>query len=223
MKSILMIGIALGFAAATQANTITLTRNVTLDGNYAYMFEVTAADLGLSPGETISDFSLNFNNISLTSSGQNEMHVDLINYDYATGRQRYSTYYDGDAPGDYFTTASTSGHTGFSRYGGHFGNRGFRNRANATIDSLGTLTLNRRGDANLGVDVIGLTLNDLNQDLVKYGAFDIAVDPDCGYKSGSITCDYTKGSPCPDTGFTAGLLGISFLGLIAFRRKYADR
>ena len=206
MRKLILIGITVGIANLALANSVSLPTGSSISGNNAYLYKVTAADLGLTSGESISDVSLNFNSILLTTYGQNTFHADLINAGYSS-----HTYSDSDNSSDYFTTSSFTG------------------SHPASLDPIGERTDLTHGVSKTwswdNTDITGYStfLTDLNYDLANYGAFDIGIDPDCNYNVGSITFTYTVSTPVsvPDTATTAGLLGMSFLGLLVFRRKLA--
>ncbi len=217
MKKLVLSLIALGIINFAQATTITLVANsssavlksssITGDKAYEFLF-----NLGLTPNETISVASINFNGIKFTSSEQKpQIFTDLISAGGNTVGVSVVTPSDGDAAGDYFQSSSFSSHDNATQIGDKlfyttwtFWGRTYYN----TITAPQTWSY-------------ALDPSDLNN-----GIFDIGIDPDCIYNVGSISFSYTTVQTphppsVPDTATTAGLLGASLLGLLALRRKLA--
>jgi hypothetical protein len=203
MKKLILIGLGIGVLNLAHANTIgapvTLTSPISgsdaLNGNLAYEWGIS---IPLSAGQTIASATLSFNYIKLTVSGSgNDIHASLINRN-DLGVNGVTTFTDNDNTGDYFSTF-----TGYT--------------------ALGTKAFSYVGQTQSWSYVFTpAELTKLNTYALD-GKFDIGIDPDCHYNVGSITFTYTVSTPVsvPDTATTAGLLGMSFLGLLAFRRKLA--
>ena len=201
------------------ATSITLQSGGTIDGVNAYLYQVA---ISLGTGETISDASLTFNDITLTTSSPvNTVGASLIDLNHAT-----TTYSDNDGSGNYFASST-------------FRDKFTPHLASSAVHSLGSQSFTDpyqqwpNGHYVWVYDtqswtwsITGATLSALNADLTSFGKFDIGVDPDCIYDVGSITLNYTVEDPnppqsVPDGGTTASLLGMGLLGLAALRRKLA--
>lgn len=228
----LLIGMGIGIMNFAQADSITLvgtSGSPVLDasqitGPNAYLFQFTAASLGLTTGETISDVQLVFTDVELTSSdAKNTVSADVIDANIAPPKG--NAYTDNDVAGDYFKTpgdAFTTAHP------------------SVTVNNLGTENFNAPtpiyGTGKYKYTIIGynydteswsynLNSTELNNDLNALLGFDIGIDPDCIYDVGSIVLKYDitapKTVPAPDVTTTAGLLGMSLMGLLFLRRKLA--
>ena len=190
----MLIGITVGIASLAQATSVTLDSGTALNGTYAYLYQV---PISLSSGYSISDATLSFNSIG--GANGYVIYSDLIKLDNST-----TTPSDGDASGDYFQNTSP--------YKGN-------------LDPLGTKNFTSTTAQSWSYNFTSAELADLNATLTSYGGFDIGIDPDCTFSVCSIVFSYdiikTNGGSVPDQAMTAGLLGMSFLGLLAFRRKLA--
>lgn len=192
MKKIFLVGLLLGGLNFAQANSVTLTSNSTLHGQDAYEYLVS-----LTAGQTINSATLTFNSVQLTAAGFNTFAYDIINRSDATT----DITSENDQPGDFFTS-----HTPYS----------------ATAYNLGTKTFTINEIWNYTYTFTGTALAKL-QAYALDGNFDFGIDPDCTYKIGSIVFAYstttTNVNSVPDQSATAILLGLTFVGLLAFRRK----
>ena len=234
MKKLILISFGIGvlnLAQATSYTYATYTVNApsslgTLVGTYAYEWGVSITSL--SAGQTITSATLSFNGVVLTATGNgNNIYASLLNLNDSGVTQ----YTDNDAYGDYFSSTKFKGTTASN---GDYKNLTGSKPPSGYYTSLGvsqTFYLNKPAqdwiDPLTGTfnPLTGVTTGELailNADALD-GNFDIGIDPDCHYNIGSITFTYTVATPVsvPDTATTAGLLGMSFLGLLAFRRKLA--
>ena len=187
-----------------------------MNGNNAYEWGIS---IPLSAGQTIYSATLSFNGIVLTSTGTggNNIKASLLNLNN-TGT---ITWTDNDASSDYFNT------TKFKGASGDYKNAYGQKPTSGYYTSLGTsqaFGLNK-SPADWSVTFNTAQLAILNSDVLD-GIFDIGIDPDCHFNVGSIKFTYTTISTphppsVPDTAASAGLLGMSFLGLLVFRRKLA--
>ena len=203
MKKLSLIGLVFGIGCVVQATDITLVSNSSINGVNAYQYLIS---ITLAPGQTISSASLNFNNVTLTSTDAKDViNADLIKANYAS-----QTFNDNDQAGDYFATKYPSTTVL---------NLGVKNFA-APYLSHGSWVY----DTESWSDIFSSTaLGIVN---ANGGVFDFGIDPDCIYNVGSIVFSYTTlttkiPSSVPDTAMTASLLGMSFVGLVLFRRKLA--
>jgi hypothetical protein len=206
MKKLILIGVAIGTFNWAQATSITiLSTGSQISGPYSYIYNEAVSPL--TSGSTISSASLSFSDIELTASGPanipNTLFYDLINAGFAT-----KTISSGETTTDFFQNNSPYNGKGIS-------------------DALGSQTLKLNDITSWTYTFSGQALTDLQNDIAT-GFFDIGLDPNCVYDiKGSIALDYTVTPPngnivsAPDATTTAGLLGVSFFGLIAFRRKLA--
>jgi hypothetical protein len=195
MKKLILIGITAGIASLAQANSVTLDSGTALNGTYAYLYNVNS--ISLPSGYSISDATLSFNSITLTSTATGVISSDLINLNNVSAQKT-----DNDASGDYFQS----------------------NTPNSKFYSLGTKSLTKNNTQSWSYVFTDTELGLLNNDVTSLGGFDIGIDPDCNFSVGSIVFSYDiikKNTSVPDQAMTAGLLGMSFLGLLAFRRKLA--
>jgi len=196
----MLIGVALGIASLAQAGSITIPTGGTIVGTESYLYLINSAS-GLGAGTKITSASLTFNNIELTQSGSapNVIFYDLVNGNYAT-----QTINSGETTGDYFQ------------------NNAPYNGSGVTV-ALGSKAFTLDNPISWTYTFTGTALTDLEADALK-GYFDIALDPNCYYNIGSIVLNYSVSSgsiPSPDSGMTVTLLGISLLGLLVYRRKFA--
>ena len=190
----------IGIVSWAQATSITIVPSGSvISGPYSYIYDET-----VTPGTSVASASISFNNIELTANGPagipNTLFYDLINGNYAS-----KTISSGETLTDYFQTTSPYDAKGIS-------------------DQLGYETLTLDKTISWTYTFSGQALTDLQNDFEK-GYFDIGLDPNCVYDIGSIDLNYTpttvKTVPTPDTATTVSLLGMSFLGLVALRRKFA--
>ena len=209
MKKLVLIGITVGLASLAHATSITIlntTNSGSISGQSSYVYLEQIAK-----GTDISSASLYFN-LTLTASGSlpNVVFSDLINAPNKNGvfADRSGGFSTAETGTDYFQNNSS-----YSSY----------------ADSLSTSAAFTTGQHlswtyNFTGSTAGTSLYDLHQDVFNNGFFDIGIDPNCTYV-GSIVLNYTISSgnnqgSVPDQATTAGLLGISMLGLGAFRRKF---
>jgi hypothetical protein len=197
MKKNLFVAIAsIGVASLVQATTISITAPDPLSGYYAYSL---GTPISIPDGQEIDSMTISFS-LQLTSAPIGYLYVDLLDL----AKTGTTTYTDKDGSGDYFLSSKyslspvTSLETvPFTKY-------------NQTIDFSYTLTADELA-----------ALNAYTAD----GILDIGLDPDCSFRwHGGCTFIYTchcHPKCVPDSAMTAGLLGMSFLGLLFFRRKLA--
>jgi VPDSG-CTERM motif len=203
MKKLFLAGALFGVLNFAQATSITFANNTTEHGQDAYLYLINLTGGALGSGVSIDSASLTFNNVTITAGGYNTFSYDIINRNDATA----DITTEGDVAGDYFTSGSYS------------------HAANAV--HLGTHTFTAVPQTWTTGNVFtftGANLTFLNIAAAD-GMFDFGFDPDCTYSIGSVTFTYTTASTStnittvPDSAMTAALLGLSFLGLLAFRRK----
>jgi len=209
MKKLILIGITVGLASLANATSITIlntTNSGSISGQSSYVYLEQIAK-----GTQISSASLYFN-LTLTASGSlpNVVFSDLINAPNKNGvfADRSSGFSTAETGTDYFQNNSS-----YKSYS----------------DSLSTSAAFTTGQHlswtyNFVGTTTGTSLYDLQQDVLNNGFFDIGIDPNCTYV-GSIVFNYSISSggnqgSVPDQATTAGLLGVSMLGLGAFRRKF---
>jgi hypothetical protein len=195
-KNLLCALSILGAATTAQATPITVnfspTGLGTMDGTYAYKWGV---NWSVPTGNSITAATLNYNNIKLTSYGNNNPGIlwsNLLNTSSGTGTTSVTKTNDHDTGTDYWTT-------------GLIGKELFS-------------TLNVAH--NFGYDLDLTTLTNYASD----GHFALGIDPDCYYKNSSIVLSITYNTPTttgtvPDGGSTALLLGIMLPFLRFFRRS----
>ena len=197
-------------ASLAQATSITIPTGSSIDGvnAYEYLLNVTA-------GTQLATASISFNNITLTTSGGagDDMSFDLINRHDAT-----QTIGDNDAVGDYWQN-----HSPYSASAVALGQENFKAPI-PVYNNKGVLTGYTYDTESWTYNFTSTALTDLKADALL-GYFDIGIDPDCVYTIGSIVFNYTVNTggstSAPDSAMTASLLGMSFLGLMFFRRKLA--
>ncbi len=217
----MLIGITVGIASLAQAtnfvsggNVVTGNANgsVALTGGTAYIYQELVTPLAANA--QLTGATITFNSIDLTSAGtaHNVLYYDLINNKAVTSTSFSAAEANYAAGQDYFT--QTSPYSGESVQIG------------STLTGWpgpGYFPLN--STKSWSTSFSGLALTDMQTDL-QNGYFDIGFNPNCPYEVlGSITVSWTyttpNGGSVPDQAMTAGLLGMSFLGLLAFRRKLA--
>lgn len=202
MKKLILIGITVGIASLAQANSITITSSTTtIHGGTAYIDQTTFADVILAQNQQITSAYLTFSTMQMTGQGV----YDTVYYDLINGKNGTTTLpTGGEYSSDWFKNNPSSYLGSLDQIGSQY----FLNT---------TTVYNNVQSPYFSAQALG----DLTTDLAK-GFVDIGLDPNCTYSIGSITLTYTIGSKSvPDTAMTAGLLGMSFLGLLAFRRKLA--
>jgi hypothetical protein len=207
MKKLMLAGIVVGIAGISQAVTITLPSSLSYPNAYiiktTYTLDSTLNYIGAS---------ITFNNVKYTvAGGNNTLNYDLLNGNYAAATLNNNT----DEYHDYFQN-----HTPYS----------------ANLDVLGGKVFYVPGTGGYGkpyYDTESWTttfsdqaLADILNDITAYGFFDLGFDPNCTYQfNGTVTVDFTTTKKSiervPDQGMAAGLLGMSFLGLVVLRRKLA--
>jgi hypothetical protein len=225
MKKLILIGLGIGvlnLAQATSYTYATYTVNApsslgTLVGTYAYEWGVSITPL--SAGQTITSAKLSFNGVVLTATGNGDnIYASLLNLSDSGVTQ----YTDNDVPGDFFSSSTFTGTSSSSSYYQTHSHHSLPSGYYTSLGQSQQFSLNA-SPANWTIDPFTSgELGALNTDALD-GNFDIGIDPDCHYNIQSITFTYTVSTPVsvPDTATTAGLLGMSFLGLLAFRRKLA--
>jgi hypothetical protein len=206
MKKLFLAGVLFGVLNFVQATTITLVgasssamlNTSQIVGTDAYQFLL--PQIVLTAGQTLSDVSVNFSGIELISSdSKDQVSADLMNLNgyYNSSQRATQAFVDNDDSGDYFSTKYPHG----------------------TVISLGTEATQLDKSLTWSDPIAGAA----EYSILTGGSFDIGIDPDCYYDIGSITFCYTiNNNPSvstPDQAATVVLLGLSFLGLLAFRRK----
>jgi len=216
MKKFILIGITVGIASLAQASSITiLPTGSQITGTKSYIYQESIAI-----GTLISSASISFSSITLTASGSlpNTLFYDLINGNYGT-----KTISSGETSYDYFQNTSPYNGKGISD---SLGSKTFAAPV-PIYNSRHQITGYTYDTESWTYTFTGLALTDLQNDILNKGYFDIGLDPNCTYViNGSIVLNYTtttsgNGNGVPDQGMTASLLGMSFLGLLVFRRKLA--
>ena len=219
MKKTCIIGILTAICGMAQATSITLISGATdgsvqINGNNAYLYLI---QISLGANQTISSASVYFNNIELVSSDAK----DTVSAALVTQNLPTHTYTDNDNSGNYFANSPFNG---------------------SYIGKAQQFTAPQSGGGwtftgGKWVYVQPYTIYDTESWSVSFdstqlaainnagGTFDIGIDPDCYYDVlGSIYLSYnittSSNNRVPDQATTAGLLGISMLGLGAFRRKF---
>ena len=207
MKKACFIGLCVGFCSLAQATIISsptttvnapssLTGYEVLNGAYAYSWGI---PVGLAAGQTISSATISFTSVTLNianSSGVGYLYTDLLNLNSAG----VTTYYDGDAAGDYFATAVTA----------------------SKRTSLGTQVFPSVGTTASWNYVFNASQLAALNAYATNGLVDIGLDPDCHFSVGNISFAYTT-SQVPDGASTALLLGVGLTGLGFVRRKLAAK
>ena len=215
MKKILSIGITCVIASLVQATDI-LPAGSQISGPYSYIYQ---EPFSVLTGQHISDMSISYD-ITLTAGGPanipNTLYIDLLNGKYAsTGNSPINS---GETTYDYFQHTSPYNGTGIT-------------------DPLGSITFYAPGHGGSGkpyydeetgiidvaTDLPAAYLAALANDISLNGYFDIGLDPNCTFKISSLTFTITTAQDhtVPDQAMTVCLLGMGFLGLLAFRRKLA--
>ena len=198
MKKILIIAATLSICGLTHATTVNVLSSATLNGTYAYTDGI---DISLTAGQSITAAEIDWNNVTMTTSGLGELYTDLIN-STTTGLKSYT---DNDSAGDYLAT-----------------------KFSGNITSLGSESFASVGTTLSWSYVLSTTqLNALNSYLTSgKGVFNIGFDPDCTFPVGGLSFIYTVGSQphdgkVPDGATTALLMIIGLAGMEMFQRKFA--
>ena len=210
MKKLFIASALVAVVSLAQATTINLpsamlsSTSGNLEGNYAYAWGI---DIG--SGNTLTSFTLNFNNTKLTASGNAQgtgiLYADLLN---TTTINQSSPFYtvnktEGDAGGDYWQTAAAKTAYGVT--------------AVTALGSQSFASLNTSHTWSYTPD-----LAVLNSYSGTNGIISIGLDPDCYFSPGTISVTYTVSSTphtVPDGAVTAFLLGIGLVGIEMFRRQ----
>lgn len=198
MKKLLLIGVTVGLASLAQAGSITIldtTKTGSISGSAAYIYLEQIAK-----GTQITGASISFN-LTLTASGTvpNVLFYDLINAPSTTGAyvtQNLNGTGTGESTSDYFQ--------------GYLPYKGISDQLSPSAGMPFTLNVPNSWTYTFS----GTALQDLENDVSNRGYFGIGLDPNCTFK-GSVVLTYGV----PDQAMTASLLGMSFLGLLVFRRK----
>jgi hypothetical protein len=206
MKKLFLAGILLGSLSLAKADSININAPLsgtgTLNGTYAYLWSV--------PLNTdVTSASITFTAIVETLKGNgNDISVDVGSFiGMAVGQSsaptagNVGTITDNDAWGDAFYKNTI----GSNPTATHLGTQGF-----PSLNVSETFTYN----------IDPATLNAY----INAGNWGFEIDPDCHFNVGSITFSYTTATvtnktSVPDNAATVALLGLSFLGLLAVRRK----
>lgn len=198
MKKIWIIGVALSLCGLTHATTVNVLSSATLNGQYAYTDGI---GISLAAGQSITAAEIDWNNVTMTTSGLGKLYTDLIN-STTTGLK---TYTDNDSAGDYLTTKFSAGN----------------------ITSVGTANFSKGIPLTVSYILNNTELAALNSYLISgKGVFDIGFDPDCTFTVGGLSFIYTVGSlphdgKVPDGATTALLMIVGLAGVEMFRRKFA--
>jgi hypothetical protein len=197
MKKILIIAAALSLCGLVHATTVNVLSSVTLNGTYAYTDGV---GISLTAGQSITAAEIDWNNVTMTTSGLGKFYTDLIN-STTTGLKSYT---DNDSAGDYLAT-----------------------KFSGNMTSVGTANFTKGIPLTLNYTLNTTELAALNSYLNSgKGVFDIGFDPDCTFTVGSLSFIYTVGSQphdgkVPDGATTALLMIVGLAGMEIFRRKFA--
>ncbi len=204
MKKLILIGITVGIASLAQANTIAITSSsTTIHGGTAYIDQKTFTHVILAQNQQITSAYLTFSSMQMTGQGV----YDTVYYDLINGKNGTTTISTG---GEYNYDWLQSNPSKYSGSLDQIGSQYF-SQLNQTLNNVQSPYFSTQA------------LSDLTTDLAN-GFIDIGLDPNCTYSIGSITLNYTitqSNTPVPDQAMTVSLLGMSFLGLLAFRRKLA--
>ena len=225
MKKMILIGLGVGIFSIAQATSVSLVQgnsngSVQLSGNNAYLYYL---QINLSPGQTISSAEIDFNNVELVSTDAK----DTVNDALVMGNIANHSYTDNDSAGDYFTAGKAN------QFYTLTGLQGTAIGSQKQFAAPQWVPAHWSG----GTYVPGYYIYDTETwsdvfsasqlgSIATGGTFDIGIDPDCLYDVlGSIKFTYTTVTSgdhtVPDQAMTAVLLGIGFLGMFVFRRKFA--
>jgi len=209
MKKIFLAGILFGALNFAQASTISAPSGMigtgALIGTYAYLWSVPL-------NQDVTSASITFSSVTETLSGNgNDISVDVgsfigmaVDQSKAPTSGNYSTVTDNDAPGDAFA-ANTTG-------------------VDPTAINLGTQLFPKLNVAETWTYTFTAAQLVALNSYINAGNWGFEIDPDCHFTVGGITFNYTPATvvtktSVPDHATTAGLLGLTFVGLMAFRRK----
>jgi hypothetical protein len=221
MKKFFLIGALIGIFRLADAITINAPSDMigtgALVGTYAYLWDV--GPLIIPTGDQITSASISFTGVKETASGSgNDISVDFgrifSTMAGLTGNMpkagTNSIYTDNDALGDAFlqnTMTKTNGY--YNAYS--LGKQLFPS-LNVTTNFTFNFTTNE--------------LAALDNYITGPGLWGFEIDPDCHFDVGAICFNYTIGPTnnvrtAPDAPATAGLLGLSLLGMLIVRDKFA--
>jgi len=210
MKKLILAGILFGALDFAQADSFTINApsgmigTGALNGTYAYLWSVPF-------NQQVTSASITFNNVTETLAGSgNNISVDVGSFiGMAVGQSsaptsgHYSTITDNDALGDAFHANTTGLHPTAI-------NLGSETFAHLNVAQTWTFTFS------------ALQILALNSDIAA-GNWGFEIDPDCHFTVGGITFSATTSQvnrvAVPDQTTTAGLLGLTFFALLAFRRR----
>jgi len=225
VKHSLLIGLGVSLLNLAHATpfTFTTTSLTTMSGENYYSWDITSGLSSLKNqlqhGYQISSVTLTYYGFQFTSAGPNlhgggQLWSELLGYQdtlaHSAGSGTGVTYSsDNDNISDAFGPNSTTG--------SHKQLLINKDVFSHTFTTPTTLV------ENLGNIAGAIAL--LTADILSASSFiDIGIDPDCAFKDSKICLTInTTNKPVhvPDTTATAGLLGVSFLGLLVLRRKLA--
>jgi hypothetical protein len=210
MKKIVLIGLTVGIANLVQAVTITLPSSISFPDATIVQTAYT-----LNPALNYTGASITFNNVKYTvTGGDNTLNYDLLNANYAAGVVGNSVNNSSEFS-DFFQTTSPYKNTTPNPH---------------NLDVLGGQVFTSLNQTQSWTTTFsGQALTDILNDITTYGYFDLGFDANCTYQfNGTVTVDFTtqttgtgKSGPVPDHAMTVCLLGMSFLGMMVFRRKLA--
>jgi hypothetical protein len=232
MKKIFLIGALVGVFSLSEAIPINAPADMigtgSLVGTYAYLWDV--GPLVIPKGDQITSASISFTSVTETAGGSgNDISVDfgrifsgmsfsgtgtgvksgqLTGYLPGAGTDSTTNYIDNDALGDAFlqnTTIKSNGY--YNAYS--LGKQSFPS-LNVTTNFTFTFTTNEL--AALDNYVTGL--------------WGFEIDPDCHFNVGALCFNYTIAPTnnvrtAPDAPATAGLVGLSLLGMLIVHAKFA--
>jgi hypothetical protein len=202
MKKICITGIMAAICGIVHAASISPTSIPTMVYTSGYEWGISKSTLGNV--SSLSSFSITINTTVGTSTTSSSLYIDLIGATAVAANGFTATGGNSESGSDFWQTSPNN--TAFQI---QLGAPNYGVDASNPQDNLNYTTI---------TFAVGSTaLNDLNYDLANYGGFNIAFDPNCTYTTSSLRFNYSV----PDTAATAVLLGMSFLGLMVFRRKFA--
>jgi hypothetical protein len=211
MKKLVLIGVMMvAVARLSHATSIVIVNTTNMSPNYLDGADAYQYDVAIAAGTQIASASLTYNlTLHLAGPNPNVVFSDLINTTSKTGSFAPGAFSTGEPGYDIFQHLSTY---------------------SSISDSLTTSATFTQGETiawtyNFTGTTAGTSLYDLQQDVFNDGFFDLGIDPNCEYQ-GLITFNYTVSSgggqgSVPDHAMTVCLLGMSFLGMVVFRRKLA--
>jgi hypothetical protein len=211
MKKTILIGITVGIASLAQAVTTPLPVAISglpasINGPNAYIFQTKVT---LDPTLNYIGATINFTGVKFTATGGD----DTLNYDLINGTYSAKTITDNSSKNeteDYFQNNAP--------YNGKVGST-----SELVADVLGAKVFTLNQTQTWSSTFSSAALADILTDINTYGYFDLGLDPNCIYNFGSVTISFTTTTKsvrtAPDQAMTAVLLGVSFAGLLVFRRK----